>query len=39
MATHDLELVRSTDYRTIELDHGKIVFDAAESRPALGEPL
>ena len=39
MATHDLELVRSTDYRTIELDHGKIVFDSAESRPALGEPL
>jgi cell division transport system ATP-binding protein len=31
MATHDLDLVRSTDYRTIELDHGKIVFDAAES--------
>jgi cell division transport system ATP-binding protein len=37
MATHDLELVRSTDYRTIELDHGKIVFDSVESRPALGE--
>src|SRR5437868_9523897 len=35
MATHDLDLVRSTDYRTIELDHGKIVFDSAESRPAL----
>ena len=32
MATHDLELVRSTDYRTIELDHGRIVFDSAESR-------
>jgi len=37
MATHDLDLVRSTDYRTIELDHGKIVFDSTESRPALGE--
>jgi cell division transport system ATP-binding protein len=37
MATHDLELVRSTDYRTIELDHGRIVFDSVDSRPALGE--
>jgi cell division transport system ATP-binding protein len=31
MATHDLDLVRSTDYRTIELDHGRIVFDSLES--------
>src|SRR5205807_6153953 len=31
MATHDLDLVRRTDYRTIELDHGKIVFDSSES--------
>jgi len=31
MATHDLALVRSTDYRTIELDHGRIVFDSAEA--------
>ena len=37
MATHDLELIRRTDYRTIELDHGKIVFDSVESKPALGE--
>ena len=37
MATHDLDLVRRTDYRTIELDHGKIVFDSAETRPAVGE--
>jgi len=36
MATHDLELVRSTDYRTIELDHGQIVYDSVESRPAVG---
>ncbi|MCX5766926.1 MAG: cell division ATP-binding protein FtsE [Gemmatimonadetes bacterium] len=28
MATHDLELVRSTQYRTIELNHGQIVFDS-----------
>ena len=33
MATHDLDLVRSTDYRTIELDHGRIVFDSVESAP------
>src|SRR5437016_7914653 len=37
MATHDLDLVRRTDYRTIELDHGKIVFDSTETRPAVGE--
>ena len=30
MATHDLELVRSTDYRCIELNHGEIVFDSAD---------
>jgi cell division transport system ATP-binding protein len=33
MATHDLELVRRTDYRTIELDHGRIVYDSAENAP------
>jgi cell division transport system ATP-binding protein len=31
MATHDLELIRRTDYRTIELDHGRIVFDSTDS--------
>jgi cell division transport system ATP-binding protein len=30
MATHDLEIVRSSDYRCIELNHGEIVFDSAE---------
>jgi len=30
MATHDLALVRSTDYRCIELNHGEIVFDSAD---------
>ena len=30
MATHNLDLVRSTEYRTIELNHGKIVFDSAD---------
>jgi cell division transport system ATP-binding protein len=34
MATHNLELVRRTDYRTIELDHGRIVFDSADSAAA-----
>ncbi len=33
MATHDLDLVRSNDHRTIELNHGRIVFDAAEKPP------
>lgn len=31
MATHDLDLVRRSEYRTIELNHGRIVFDSAES--------
>jgi cell division transport system ATP-binding protein len=31
MATHDLELVRSSEYRCIELNHGEIVFDSAEA--------
>ncbi len=33
MATHDLDLVRSSDYRCIELNHGEIVFDSAEAPP------
>ena len=31
MATHNLELIRRADYRTIELDHGRIVFDSADA--------
>jgi len=31
MATHDLDLVRKSDYRCIELNHGEIVFDSAET--------
>ena len=31
MATHDLDLVRRSNYRTIELNHGRIVFDSSES--------
>ncbi|HEX3867362.1 MAG TPA: ATP-binding cassette domain-containing protein, partial [Gemmatimonadaceae bacterium] len=31
MATHNLELVRSTDFRCIELNHGEIVFDSADA--------
>jgi cell division transport system ATP-binding protein len=38
MATHDLDLVRRSNYRTIELNHGRIVFDSAES-PASARPL
>ena len=42
MATHDLDLVRRSNYRTIELNHGRVVFDSAESpgseRP-MDEPL
>jgi len=38
MATHDLDLVRRSNYRTIELNHGRIVFDSAVS-PASARPL
>ncbi len=29
MATHNLDLVRNADYRTLELRHGAVVFDSA----------
>ena len=46
MATHDLEIVRKADAaRTIELNHGRVVFDSAETpppetryTPLLGQP-
>lgn len=37
MATHDLDLIRRTDFRTIELNHGRIVFDSTET-PVVAEP-
>ena len=30
MATHDLDLIRRTEFRTLELNHGRIVYDSAE---------
>jgi cell division transport system ATP-binding protein len=36
MATHDLDLVRRSAYRTIELNHGRVVFDSAESPGVTG---
>jgi cell division transport system ATP-binding protein len=33
MATHDLDLVRQTNYRTIEMRDGAIVFDSGDDRP------
>src|SRR5436309_15482939 len=40
MATHDLDLLRRTDYRTIELNHGEIVFDSVvEARNVLENAL
>ena len=46
MATHDLEMVRKADEaRTVELNHGRVVFDSAEApapetryTPLLGQP-
>ena len=37
MATHNLELIRRADYRTIELDHGQVVFDSADASVAQRE--
>src|SRR5436190_6292544 len=34
MATHNLDLIRRSDYRTIELNKGQIVFDSAEAAQA-----
>jgi cell division transport system ATP-binding protein len=34
MATHELALVRQTDYRVLELREGAVVFDSAEERIA-----
>jgi len=37
MATHNLELVRRTDYRRIQMDHGRITSDATPARGAVAE--
>ncbi len=36
MATHDLDLVRQTSYRTIELQEGAVVYDSAVDEQAPG---
>ncbi|MES2179595.1 MAG: cell division ATP-binding protein FtsE [Gemmatimonadota bacterium] len=33
MATHNLELIRRQEFRTIEMNRGAVVFDSAEARP------
>lgn len=38
MATHDLDLIRRTEYRTIELNHGRLVYDSAEAPPVEKAP-
>src|SRR5690348_11154545 len=39
MATHNLDLLRRSDYRTIEMNKGQIVFDSAEAAQAAIERL
>ncbi|NUO63629.1 MAG: cell division ATP-binding protein FtsE [Gemmatimonadaceae bacterium] len=39
MATHNLELIRRSDYRTIEINRGQIVFDSGEAKPVQPEEL
>jgi cell division transport system ATP-binding protein len=36
MATHDLDLVRQTEYRTIEMRDGAVVYDSADEASAPG---
>ena len=38
MATHNLDLIRRTEYRTIELNHGRLVYDSAEAPPVEKAP-
>ena len=33
MATHNLELIRRQEFRTIEMNRGAIVFDSAAAAP------
>ena len=37
MATHDLQLVRSSEYRCIELNHGELVYDTADAPSVAAE--
>ena len=37
MATHNLELIRRSDYRTVEINRGAIVFDSGENKNAVTE--
>ena len=39
MATHNLELIRRSDYRTIVINRGAIVFDSGEARAAQQEEI
>jgi ABC-type ATPase involved in cell division len=39
MATHNLDLLRRSDYRTIEMNRGQIVFDSSEAAQAAIERL
>ena len=36
MATHNLELVRSSEYRCIEMNHGEVVYDSADVKQKAG---
>jgi ABC-type ATPase involved in cell division len=37
MATHDLDLVRQANYRTIEMRDGGVVYDSAEDEADAAE--
>jgi len=39
MATHDLDIIRQTDYRTMELQDGTVVYDSSVDEQVAGEPI
>jgi cell division transport system ATP-binding protein len=39
MATHDLDMIRQTNYRTMELQDGIVVYDSAVDEQVAGEPI
>jgi len=37
MATHNLDLLRRSDYRTVEINRGEVVYDSREIAAAVGD--
>jgi len=39
MATHNLELIRRQEFRTVEMNRGAVVFDSADQAPTTAPEL